>query len=84
MGAGELINSAVDPALERHYKVAEIAKMWGCSTQKVRMLFREEPGVLQSQLRASLRSRKHQNITLCIPESVLVRVHRRLAVGDRG
>jgi hypothetical protein len=68
------------PALERHYSVAEIAKMWNLSQDKVRDMFRDEPGVLRSQLRAPLRARKRQNITLRIPESVMLRVYDRFIV----
>jgi len=68
------------PALERHYSVAHVAELWRLSETKVRELFRDEPGVLQTQLR-TLRSRKRQNVTLRIPESVLLRVHERMSVG---
>jgi hypothetical protein len=77
-----LLNSngaAVSPALERHYTVAPVAELWGWSETKVRDGFRDEPGVLQSQLR-TLGRRKRQNVSLRIPESVLVRVHKRLSV----
>lgn len=84
MDREEPLDGPLDPALERHYTVAQVAEIWGWSSQKVRMTFREEPGVLQSQSRASFRNRKRQNITLSIPESILLRVHRRLAVRDRG
>jgi hypothetical protein len=69
----------VAPAIERHYSVAQVAELWGWSETKVREVFRDEPGVLQSQLR-TLRPRKRQNITLRIPESVLFRVHERMTV----
>jgi len=72
----------VTPAIERHYSVAQVAELWGWSETKVREVFRHEPGVLQSQLR-TLRPRKRQNVTLRIPESVLLRVHGRLSVGGR-
>lgn len=77
-----LQNSVIAPAtaLERHYTVAEIAELWGLGETKVRELFRGEPGVLQTQLRA-LRARKRQNVSLRIPESVLIRVHNRLDAG---
>lgn len=66
-------------ALERHYSVAQLAK-WCWSDTKVRELFCDEPGVLQSQIR-TLRARKRQNVKLSIPESVVLRVHRRMSVG---
>jgi hypothetical protein len=68
------------PALERHFSVAEIAKMWNLSQDKVRAMFRDEPGVLRSQLRAPLRARKRQNITLRIARSVMMRVYDRFTV----
>lgn len=70
------------PALERHYTVAQIAELWGWSETKVREVFRDEPGVLQTQLR-TLRPRKRQNVSLRIPESVMLRVHDRLSVRGR-
>jgi len=69
------------PAIERHYSVAQVADLWGWSESKVRDVFRDEPGVLQSQLR-TLRPRKRQKVTLRIPESVLFRVHERMCVAS--
>lgn len=80
-GAQVLEFSPKAAALERHYTVAEVAKLWGWSETKVRDTFRHEPGVLQSKLR-TLRARKRQNVTLRIPASVLVKVHGRLTVGS--
>jgi len=67
------------PALERHYKVAQIAELWSWSEDKVIKVFRDETGVLQTALR-TLRARKRQNVKLTVPASVLVRVHSRLSV----
>lgn len=70
-------------ALERHYTVAEVAKLWGWGETKVRELFRTEPGVLRSQPLRTLRARKSQHtsrrVALRIPESILLPVHARLA-----
>lgn len=68
-------------ALEKHYTVSDVCKLWGWSRQKVLEVFRDEPGVVQSHLR-TLGPRKRQNVTLTIPESVLLRVHGRLTVGS--
>jgi hypothetical protein len=62
--------------VERHYAVAEIAAMWNLSTDKVRDLFEEEPGVLVIGRR---NHRKRRYVTLRIPESVAERVHSRLS-----
>jgi len=69
---------AVDPATERHYSVSEVAGMWNLSTDAVRRLFRDEVGVLV--LPQSEFNRKRRYDTLRIPESVLKRVHCRIAV----
>lgn len=66
-------------ALERHYTVSQVAELWGWSDTKVRNVFRDEAGVLQSNI-PTLRARKKRNVTLRIPESVLVRVHCSMSV----
>lgn len=68
-----------EPAFERHYSVAEISELWGWSENKVLDTFREEPGVLRSQIRM-LRARRRQRIVLRIPESIVRKVHARMSV----
>ncbi len=70
-------DAAVSPATERHYSVQEIASLWSLSTDAVRDLFHKEPGVLVIG-RESRRGRRAYQ-TLRIPESILLRVHRRLS-----
>jgi hypothetical protein len=62
-------------ALERHYSVSEVAKMWALSEKTVRRMFEDEDGVLQWGSPETRRKRGY--ITLRIPESVLYRVHRK-------
>ena len=69
-------------ALEKHYTVGEVAELWGWSGNTVRKLFRDEAGVLQSNL-PSLMRRKKRNVSLRIPESVMLRVHAKFAVPQR-
>jgi predicted transcriptional regulator len=64
------------PALERHYSVMEIAKIWNLSQQTVTKYFIEEPGVLKHG-NAPTRKRRTYT-TLRVPESVVIRVHNRL------
>ena len=60
--------------LERHYSVVEVAEKWGLSEKTIRRMFEDEEGVLQW---GSPETRyKRGYITLRIPESVLLRVHR--------
>jgi transcriptional regulator GlxA family with amidase domain len=62
-------------AFERHYTVAEIAKMWALSEKTIQRMFEDEPDVLQWGSPETRRKRGYQ--TLRIPESVLLRVHRK-------
>ena len=63
--------------IERHYAVAEIAELWNLSSDKVRELFENEPGVLVIGERSPRHKRRY--VTLRIPQKVLERVHRRLS-----
>ncbi len=62
---------------ERHYAVIEVAEMWNLSADKVRELFEHEPGVLVIGDRNPRHKRRY--LTLRIPQTVLQRVHNRLA-----
>jgi hypothetical protein len=60
---------------ERHFSPEELGQQWGLSGDTIRRMFEHEPGVLVIQ-RAGKRSRRYR--TMRIPESVALRVHRRL------
>lgn len=60
--------------LERHYSVGEIAEKWGLSEKIIRRMFEDEEGVLKWGSQETRRKRGY--ITLRIPESVMLRVHR--------
>ena len=64
------------PALEKHYSVEEICKLWGFSDKTVKKIFAAERGVLRIGRQGSSTRRGYE--TLRIPESVLLRVHARL------
>jgi hypothetical protein len=66
----------VAPA-ERHYAVIEVAELWNLSPDKVRHIFENEPGVLVIGDRNPRHKRRY--LTLRIPQTVLQRVHNRLA-----
>ena len=70
-------NSPVgNPALEHHYTPDQLAKKWNVSADTVRRLFEREPGVLIIEHFKAKAKRRYR--TLRIPESVALRVHRRL------
>ena len=68
-------------ALERHYGPAELAETWGLSVKVIRQIFSSEDGVLKMD-RPETRN-KRGYCTMRIPESVVVRVHKRLTAGSR-
>jgi len=61
-------------ALEKHYRVRELASLWGFSDNTIIRLFSTETGVIR--LESGTGRRKYT--TLSIPESVALRVHERL------
>ena len=63
------------PAFEPHFTVQKVAEMWNLSTDAIRRIFRNEPGVLAISPRQ--RKGKRSYLTLRIPQSVLERVHRK-------
>jgi hypothetical protein len=60
---------------ETHYTPTQLAKVWGVDPETIRNLFRNEIGVLKIQNNNG----KRAYVTLRIPESVAVRVHRKLS-----
>ena len=61
-------------AVEKHYRVKELADLWGFSENTIIKLFCNEDGVLR--LESPTGKRKYA--TLSIPETVAIRVHERL------
>ena len=68
--------SSTNPALERHYTVAEVAKLWHFSTPTVIRYFEDEPGVVKIENTPSRHLRSYRSLR--IPESVVIRVHTRI------
>ncbi len=62
-------------AIEEHFTPARLAELWGVSAETIRVIFREEPGVIRYQPESN--NRKY--VTMRIPKSVAERVHRRLS-----
>ncbi len=61
-------------ALEKHYRVGELASLWGFADNTIIRMFASEPGVIRLESGAGRR----KYTTLSIPESVALRVHERL------
>ncbi|MCC7181478.1 MAG: hypothetical protein IT177_24080 [Acidobacteria bacterium] len=61
------------PAFERHYRIGELAEMWKLGRETVRLLVKDEIGVMKVKL-----GRKRTNTVYSVPESVAARIHTRL------
>ncbi len=66
-------NLAVD---EKHFSPDDLAKAWGVSAQTIRNVFKDEPDVLRL---GNPPTSKRSYVSLRIPQSVAMRVHRRLS-----
>ena len=71
-------SNSVSPAFERHFTVRELAALWNLSEDTVRRCFQREPGVIE--VVGCRKVSKRRYITLRIPESVALRVYRRLSL----
>jgi len=60
-------------AFERHYRVGELAQMWKLGRETVRLLVKDEQGVIKIRL-----GRKRAHTIYSVPESVALRIHTRL------
>lgn len=63
-----------NPIEERHYTIAELAKMWNFSTEFVRQIVQDEPGVTE-WVRQQPGKRRYR--VLRVPKSVAERLYRR-------
>ncbi|HTV55314.1 MAG TPA: hypothetical protein VMI06_10390, partial [Terriglobia bacterium] len=64
--------SEEDP-FERHYRVGDLARLWGLGRETVRKLVKDEPGVIKIRM-----GRKKAHTVYSVPESVARRIHTRL------
>jgi hypothetical protein len=69
-------NGFVPTALERHYSVSELSKLWFFSENTIRRLFSREPGVIKIARQSTRVKRGYTSLR--IPERIAQRVHRRL------
>jgi hypothetical protein len=66
-------SSSEPTAFERHYRVGDLAGMWKLGRETVRLLVKDEPGVIKIRLGC-----KRAHTLYSVPESVAVRIHTRL------
>jgi len=61
-------------AFEKHYRIAELVRLWSIGRETIRKLCIHEPGVIKIRMG---RAKKHTAYS--IPESVARRIHTRLS-----
>jgi len=69
-------NSFTPLAMERHYTVGELSKLWFFSENTIRRMFIHEPGVIKITRQATRVKRGYTSLR--IPERIAEKVHRRL------
>lgn len=62
-----------DTTFETHYSIADLSKTWRVSRETIRLLIKDEPGVIRIQL-----GRKKSMARYSVPASVARRIHTRL------
>jgi hypothetical protein len=60
-------------AFEPHYRIGDLAEMWKLGRETVRLLVKDEQGVIKIRL-----GRKKAHTVYSVPESVAMRIHTRL------
>lgn len=60
-------------AFEKHYRIGELARIWGLGRETVRKLVKDEPGVIKIRL-----GRKKAHAIYSVPESAAERIYTRL------
>jgi hypothetical protein len=73
MGAAVQVDNAT---FEKHYRIGELAELWGLGRETVRKLVKDDPGVIKIKM-----GRKHAHTFYSVPESAAHRIHTRLLMG---
>lgn len=68
--------SADSSYAEKHYRIGELAELWKLGRETVRLLVKDDPGVIKIRLG---RNKKHT--TYSVPESTARKIHTRLLGG---
>jgi hypothetical protein len=77
VGSPETCSNPSGVAFEKHFSVQHVAEMWNFGVDKVRELFRDEPGVIIEGSEESRYKRGYKNMR--ISESAIRRVHAKLS-----
>ena len=61
---------------EKHYRISELARLWGLGRETIRKLVKDDPGVIKIRM-----GRKKLHTIYSVPESAAFRIHTRLLSG---
>ena len=65
--------SVENTTFEKHYRIGDLARLWGLGRETVRKLVKDDPGVIKIRM-----GRKKAHTVYSIPESAARRIHTRL------
>jgi hypothetical protein len=68
--AGLLVENTT---FEKHYRISDLASLWGLGRETVRKLVKDDPGVVKIRM-----GRKKAHTVYSVPESAAHRIHTRL------
>ena len=61
-----------DTTLEKHYRIGELARLWGLGRETIRQMIKDEPGVVKVRM-----GKKKAHTLYTVPESIARRIHTR-------
>lgn len=64
---------------EKHYRIGDLARLWGLGRETVRKLVKDDPGVIKIRM-----GRKKSHTIYSVPESAAHRIHTRLLNAAHG
>ena len=67
------VSSVKNTAFEKHYRIGDLARLWGLGRETVRKLVKDDPGVIKIRM-----GRKKAHTMYSVPESAAHRIHTRL------
>lgn len=65
--------AAENSAFEKHYRIGDLARLWGLGRETVRKLVKDDPAVIKIRM-----GRKKAHTIYSVPESTARRIHTRL------
>ena len=68
--AGLLVENTT---FEKHYRISDLARLWGLGRETVRKLVKDDPGVIKIRM-----GRQKAHTIYSVPESAAHRIHTRL------